>query len=66
MTKASRPARLISDDDFIAALRAHLPTPEEQARIVNEFKGSMDQYVQKARDAVVRGNGFIMIDSYPQ
>ena len=66
MTKASRPAHLISDDDFISQLRAHLPTPEEQARIVNEFKGSMDQYVQKARAAVVRGNGFIMIDSYPQ
>lgn len=66
MTKANRPARLISDDDFIAQLRAHLPTPEEQARIINEFKGSMDQYVQKARDAVVKGNGFIMIDSIPQ
>ena len=66
MTKASLPAHLISDDDFIAALRSHLPTPEEQARIVNEFKGSMDHYVHKASAAVVKGNGFIMIDSIPQ
>lgn len=66
MTNANRPARLISDDDFIAALRPLLITPEEQARIVSEFKGSMDQYVQKARAAVVKGNGFIMIDSIPQ
>ena len=66
MAKDKRPAHLISDDEFIAAMRPLLITPEEQARIVNEFKGSMDHYVHKASAAVVKGNGFIMIDSYQQ
>ena len=65
MAKDKRPAHLISDDEFIAAMRPLLITPEEQSRLVQEFTDAVGQCVQKAR-GVVRGNGFIMIDSIPQ
>lgn len=66
MAKDKRPAHLISDDDFIAALRPLLMTPEEQARIAQDFTAAVRQCVQQVRGGIVQGKGFIMVDSIPQ